>query len=139
LKCPHYFLFFFTMIFGMYLVGTIVGRFSLFQWEPLWFSVWFSEWELKVFRLGDNLLENLLFDSCSSENRFFEILKGYQLNLCVITFKDIKTYEHQFSGFSMCLVIEHLKAQGRLDPRGGLVISDVQTKLEPLLLMHLTR
>ncbi len=99
-------------------------------------------------------MENLLVDSCSSENWFFEILKGYQLNLCVITFKDIKTYEHQFSGFSMCLVIEHLmclvfrvdqsviehlKAQGRLDPRGGLVISDVQTKLEPLLLMHLTR
>ncbi len=69
----------------------------------------------------------------------------YQLNLCVITFKDIKTYEHQFSGFSMCLVfrvdrqvIEHLKAQGRLDPKGGLVVSDVQTKLEPLLLVHLT-
>jgi hypothetical protein len=111
----------------MYLVGTNVGRFSLFQWEPLWFSVWFSLWELKVFTLGDNFLENLLINSCSSENLFFENLKGYHLNLCAITFKGIKTYEHQFSVFSMCLVfrvdwpvIEHLKAQGRLDSSGGL-------------------
>ncbi len=68
------FLFYYD-IFGMYLVGTTVGRFSLFQWEPLWFSVWFSEWELKVFRLGDNLLEKILVNSCSSQNWFFENLR----------------------------------------------------------------
>jgi hypothetical protein len=35
------------------------------------------------------------------------------------------------------LVIEHLSAQGRLDPREGLCISGVETKLELLLLVHL--
>jgi len=34
-------------------------------------------------------------------------------------------------------VTEHLNAQGRLDPTGGLCCSSVQTKLEPLLLTHL--
>jgi len=35
------------------------------------------------------------------------------------------------------LVIEHLSTQGRLDPREGLCVSGVKTKLEPLLLAHL--
>ncbi len=105
--------------------GTGVGRFSLFQWEPLWFSVRFSEWELKVFILGDNLFENLLVTSCSSENWFSENLKRYQLNFCVITFKGIKNIWapvfRVFNVFSVnWSVIEHLKAQGRLDPRGRL-------------------
>jgi hypothetical protein len=34
-------------------------------------------------------------------------------------------------------VTEHLNAQGRLDPMGGLRCSIVQTKLEPHLLAHL--
>ncbi len=36
------------------------------------------------------------------------------------------------------LVTEHLSTQGRPDPRGGLLCYGVQTKLKPLLLMHLT-
>jgi hypothetical protein len=38
------------------------------------------------------------------------------------------------------LVTKHLSAQGRPDPRGGegSVVFGVQTKLEPLLSMHLT-
>ncbi len=35
-------------------------------------------------------------------------------------------------------VTEHLSTQGRPDPRGGLLCYGVQTKLEPLLLAHLT-
>jgi hypothetical protein len=37
------------------------------------------------------------------------------------------------------LVTEHLSAQGRPDSRGGLIVYGVQTKLELLLLRHLTR
>jgi hypothetical protein len=38
------------------------------------------------------------------------------------------------------LVSEHLSIEGSPDSRGGFVISGVQTKLEPLLLlMHLVR
>jgi hypothetical protein len=31
---------------------------------------------------------------------------------------------------------EHLRANGRLDPREGSIVFGVQTKLEPLFLMH---
>ncbi len=35
-------------------------------------------------------------------------------------------------------VTEHLSTQDRPDPRGGLLCYGAQTKLEPLLLAHLT-
>jgi hypothetical protein len=69
------------------LVQTNVGRFSRFQREPLRFS----DKPMIVMRTCPPVLFQVKTD-------FSEILKKYQLNFFLITFKGIKTYGHRFSG-----------------------------------------
>jgi hypothetical protein len=65
--------------------------------------------------------------------------------LRVSTQATCKLLNHYFSAIDIWnsfrvhqLMTEHLSTQERPDPRKGSLVSGVQTKVEPLLLVHLT-